>query len=157
MDGMPLTLNEIKTFISCKHLEEDIKYLTKSGYLRFEHPKEIKIVNGIKKRVYKTSVEKGYNIVSGKLSFPISKILDPDSHVPTIVATEIGKLAVATKNGVRSINVNEGIKFFGFPSSYNFDNIEYKDAFDLLGNTVIPPVIKYVTKCLIDIKNDVSK
>ena len=150
MDGMPLTLEEIKTFRDYEKLAFDLNHLEKLGYLKLEHPKELKIINGIKKRVYKTDSEKGYNIVAGKLSFPIAKILDPDSFVPTIVATEVGKIAISTDNGVRSITVKEGLRFSGFPNSYNLDTISYKNAFDLLGNTVMPPVIKYATDSLIE-------
>lgn len=79
-----------------------MKYLEKCGYLKYEYPKEIKFIDSIAKRVYKLESEKGYNIVTGKLSFPIAKILDPEDLVPTIVATEVGKIAVSTDKGVRS-------------------------------------------------------
>ena len=32
---------------------------------------------------------------------------------------------------------------------YNLDMLDYKDAFDLLGSTVVPPVIKYVADSLL--------
>ena len=152
MDGMPLTLKEIMTFIDYEALGSDLKYLASCGYLKLEHPKELKIINGKKIRVYKVESEKGYNIVSGKLSFPIAKIIDPNDFVPTIVATEYGKLAVATDDGVRRITITEGLKFSGFPSDYKLDTVSYRFAFDLLGNTVMPPVIKYVSQCLLEAK-----
>ena len=150
MDGMPLTIDEIKTFRGYNALEDDLQYLTKCGYLRYEHPKDVIIDGGIEKRAYKTDAPKGYNIVTGKLSFPITKILDPDDYVPTIVATEAGKIAVATKKGVRRITVQEGLGFSGFPETYDLSSVEYKQAFDLLGNTVMPPVIKYMAKNLLE-------
>jgi len=151
MDGMPLTKAEIQSFIDYKELADDLEYLTKCGYLKYEHPKDLIIENGISKRVYKTSSEKGYNIVAGKLSFPIAKILNPDELVPTIVATEVGKIAVSTNEGVRSITVKEGLSFSGFPDWYKLDNISYRKSFDLLGNTVMPPVISYVSDSLIEV------
>lgn len=159
MDGMPLTLEEIRTFRDNKYLEADLSYLESSGYLKLEHPKDLEIIDGVKKRVYKLECEKGYNIVAGKLSFPIAKILDPNGLVPTIVATEVGKLAISTDRGVRSITVKEGLKFSGFPDWYSLDTISYRNAFDLLGNTVMPPVIKYVTDTLLKVHNysNVSK
>jgi DNA (cytosine-5)-methyltransferase 1 len=150
MDGMPLTESEIKSFIDYKELKEDLTYLTGCGYLKLEHPKEILKIDGIKKRVYKTTVEKGYNIITGKLSFPFSKILSPEGFVPTIVATEIGKIAVATKTGIRSITVKEGLSFSGFPEDYDMTDVSYKEAFDLLGNTVMPPVIEYIAQALLE-------
>lgn len=145
MDGMPLTLSEIKTFINYPELKDDLTLLKKMGYLKYEHPKERIMINGVYKRKPKIDSPKGYNIVTGKLSFPITYIIDPNDAIPTIVATEIGKIAVATEKGVRSITIKEGLLFSGFPESYFLDHIEYNKAFDLIGNTVMPPVIKSVS------------
>lgn len=150
MDGMPLTLSEIKTFYNYPKLEQDLAYLTEIGYLRFEHPKKRILINGLYKRVPKIETPKGYNIVSGKLSFPISYIIDPNDVCPTIVATEAGKIAVSTKLGVRSITIKEGLLFSGFPDWYKINGISYNKAFDLIGNTVMPPVIKDVSIKLLE-------
>jgi DNA (cytosine-5)-methyltransferase 1 len=144
MDGMPLTISEIKTFLDYPELVKDLQYLTKIGYLKFEHPKKKIMLDGVYKRVPKTDSPKGYNIVSGKLSFPIAYIIDPNDVAPTIVATEAGKIAVATEKGIRKITIAEGLSFSGFPKDYSLD-IEYNKAFDLIGNTVMPPVIKAVS------------
>lgn len=145
MDGMPLTVAEIRTFLDYPDLEADLNYLHSLGYLAYEHPKQRVKIDGVYKRVPKTDAAKGYNIVSGKLSFPFTQIIDPNKPCPTIVATEAGKIAVATPQGVRAINVKEGLAFSGFPANYQLEEIvSYKEAFDLLGNTVMPPVIKAV-------------
>jgi len=149
MDGMPLTLEEISTFCKSNYLKEDLEYLVDCGYLKFEHPKDLIVVDGVKKRIYKKDSPKGYNIVAGKLSYPFSKILNPNDIVPTIVATEIGKLAVSTNYGVRSISVKEGLLFSGYYDDYDLDMLTYSEAFDLIGNTVMPPVIEFVTDCLL--------
>lgn len=149
MDGMPLTLLEINTFFEDKNLESMLKDLVTKGYLKFEHPRQKVNINGVTKRVPFEQAEKGYNIVAGKLSYPIAKILDPDDFVPTLVATEAGKIGVATKKGVRSISVREGLRFSGFPEEYSLDDITYNKAFDLIGNTVMPPVITSVVERLI--------
>jgi DNA (cytosine-5)-methyltransferase 1 len=145
MDGMPLTIEEIKTFYDHPKLQENLNDLTQKGYLKFEHPKKRVTINGVTKRVPHTIVPKGYNIVAGKLSFPIAKILDPNDFSPTIVATEVGKLAVFTPKGVRPISVREGLRFSGFPDSYKLNEADYIKSFDLIGNTVMPPVIKAVS------------
>ena len=144
MDGMPLTMEEIKTFYDQPDLEANLKDLTKKGYLTFEHPKKRIVKEGITKRVPHLETAKGYNIVAGKLSFPLAKIIDPNDVAPTIVATEAGKIGVATNKGIRSITVQEGLHFSGFPSSYKITETHYAKAFDLIGNTVMPPVIKAV-------------
>lgn len=146
MDGMPLTIEMIRSFYPHDNLKELLDDLVKKGYLVYEHPK--KLVGNI--RVKDDSLEKGYNIVSGKLSFEFSKILDPNEITPTLVATDIHKLGVPVKNGIRSLTVNECLKLFGFPKNYSLNNLKTSEALDLLGNTVCVPVIRAVSKKLLD-------
>lgn len=134
MDGMPLTTEEIETFYKGENLQQDLDVLTKMGYLRFEYPKKKVIKDGMSKRVPHAEAEKDYNIVAGKLSFPLAKIIDPNDVAPTIVATEVGKIGVATNKDVRSITVQEGLYLSGFPSSYKIVDTDYAKAFDLIGN-----------------------
>lgn len=150
MDGMPLTAREIETFYPHKKLNDMLEDLRAKGYLTFEHPKEIVVRDGVTIREAALHVPKGYNIVAGKLSFPIAKILDPKGVAPTLVATEYGKIAIALKQGVRKLTVREGLRLSGFPESYNLDGLSYRDAFDLIGNTVMPPVIEAVSMRLLN-------
>lgn len=149
MDWMPLTLDEIETFYQSSSLREELDDLVQKGYLSFEYPKDEVIEDWVKKRVYKTTSEKWYNIVSWKLSFPLSHILNPEWFSPTIVATEVGKIGVSTKNGVRSITIKEALRLSGFPDEYDLSVLDYNEAFDLVWNTVMPPVIKEVALKLI--------
>lgn len=146
MDGMPLTKEMIYTFYPNDNLEEMLKDLVDKGYLVFEHPK--KLVGN--RRVRDESLQKGYNIVTGKLSFEYSKILDPNEVAPTLVATDVHKLGVPVNGGIRALTVNECLKLFGFPSTYTLDDLKTIDALDLLGNTVCVPVIKAVSEKLIE-------
>jgi DNA (cytosine-5)-methyltransferase 1 len=150
MDGMPLTIAEIETFYTHPDLQQNLDDLTKKGYLVFEHPRKRVVVEGISKRIPHTEAPKGYNIVAGKLSFPLAKILDPNDFAPTLVATEAGKLGVVTDLGVRPISVREGLRFSGFPETYQLEETSYSKAFDLIGNTVMPPVIKAVALRLLE-------
>ncbi len=149
MDGMTLTLEQINTFIDLpkKELKALLEDLTKKGYLKFEHPKKlVKInnANGIStSRQYDESKPKGYNIVTGKLSFEINKILDPKDIAPTLVATDVSRLAVPDGKGLRRLTIREGLRLFGYPEWYEIPIKEY-DAFDLLGNTVAVPVVEFV-------------
>lgn len=152
-DGMPLTLDEIETFhaqslfehkMSAKAYRKQVKFLlddlVDKGYLKFEKPK-------------KTTLEyqkKGYNIVVGKLSFEISNILDPEGLTPTLVATDVTRIAVADKKGLRRLTVREGLRLFGFPEDYTIsEDISYNKAFDLLGNSVSVNAIKIVADRII--------
>lgn len=153
MDGMPLTKEMITSFYQSPNLDEILEDLVVKGYLRFEHPKK-KVVtkneNGVdfSRRVYDTSLPKGYNIVSGKLSFEINKILNPNEVAPTLVAMDMQKLFVGDNGGLRKLTLREGLRLFGYPESYKFD-VSEKEGFDLLGNTVVVPVIKAVCSRLL--------
>lgn len=147
MDGMPLTLQQISTFYTSENLKDLLDDLVKKGYLKFEHPKGLVkelTLEGIRQyRDYDSSKPKGYNIVTGKLSFEINKIISPDDIVPTLVATDMSRLAVADGNGLRRFTIREGLRLFGYPESYEIPANE-TEAFDLLGNTVAIPVVKAI-------------
>lgn len=147
MDGMALTATQIATFYSTNNLREMLDDLVQKGYLRFEHPKKLvkeKVGNALKTyRAYDETKPKGYNIVTGKLSFEINKILDPNDIAPTIVATDVSRLAVVDGEGLRRLTVREGLRLFGYPEWYHIP-VKEKEAFDLLGNTVAVPVIEHV-------------
>ena len=153
-DGMPLTLNQIKTFMPDNNLfgQYNIKTmlddLVKKGYLKIEHPKKIIKQGNISKRIYDKTKPKGYNIVTGQLSFEITKILDPNNIAPTLVATDIGKIVVPDIKGLRQLTVKEGLRLFGYPDDFKM-LISNKQAFDLLGNTVVVPIVKAVSEELI--------
>lgn len=152
MDGMPLSLEQINSFISYNNLEQDLESLANMGYLKKEFPKRMVLTQtpqGIKRyRVQDTSLPLGYNIIAGKLSYPISKILDPNKYAPTLVATDMGKLYVPDNGGLRPLSIREGLRLSGYPESYRC-TLEQRLAYDLIGNTVVVPVIQEVAKSLL--------
>lgn len=160
MDGMPLTKEQIMTFYNHENLQEMLDDLVLKGYLSLEHPKEkvqIPVGDGKFKseRIPDTTKPKGYNIIAGKLSFDFSKILDPNSIAPTLVAMDVSTLGVIDGNGIRQLTLREGLRLFGYPETYSLDifndsekNIQ--NGFDLLGNTVTVPVIKEVSTRLVE-------
>ncbi len=151
MDGMSLTLEQIQSFMDIPKakLKKMLEDLTEKGYLKFEHPKKLikeTTKNGIRTyREYDETKQKGYNIVTGKLSFEINKILDPNDIAPTLVATDVSRLAVPDGKGLRRLTIREGLRLFGYPEWYEIPTKEY-DAFDLLGNTVAVPVVEFVVE-----------
>ena len=154
MDGMPLTLAQVRSFYDDPELEDMLNDLTQKGYLKFEHPKKLireKNAKGatITRRVYDTDKPKGYNIVAGKLSFEINKVMSPDEIAPTLVAMDMQKLYVGDNGGLRRLTLREGLRLCGYPDDIKF-NVSEKDGFDLLGNTVVVPVIKAVADRLLD-------
>ena len=165
MDGMPLTVAQISTFFSNDNLQNMLDDLVKKGYLVFEHPKKaIEVeINGkkVEQRVQDITKPKGYNIVAGKLSYEFTKILDNNDVAPTLVAMDVSKLGVVDGQGIRKLTVREGLRLFGYPDKYTLKMFENSNkglaqAFDLLGNTVVVPVIEAVaTRLLVNyIKNN---
>lgn len=153
MDGMPLTEEQITTFFKSEKLHGMLVDLEQKGYIKYEYPKrKVVAVNseGISttSRVYDTTKPKGYNIVAGKLSFEINKVLSPSEIAPTLVAMDMQKLYVPDNGGLRRLTLREGLRLFGYPESFHL-NVTEKDGFDLLGNTVVVPVIKAVSKQLL--------
>lgn len=154
MDGMPLTLDEISTFYKNDNLKDLLDDLCSKKYLKLEHPKDVVLCKGEdgkerSKREYRTDLEKGYNIVAGKLSYEINKILDPNDITPTLVATDLDRIVVPDGKGLRMLTALEKKRLFGFPDDFEM-NIKQKDIFDLFGNTVAVPVVKSVSSRLID-------
>ncbi|MCM1518449.1 MAG: DNA (cytosine-5-)-methyltransferase [Pseudoflavonifractor sp.] len=153
MDGMPLSIEHIRTFYDSFDLQQMLDDLSKKGYLKFEHPKrKIKTTDifgtTTTTRQPDTSLPKGYNIVAGKLSFEISKVLGPNEIAPTLVAMDMQKLYVADNGGLRRLTLREGLRLFGYPEDMRL-NVSEKDGFDLLGNTVVVPVIKAISARLL--------
>lgn len=143
MDGMPLTFDDIHSFNKSDVLQIMLDKLVMHKYLRIEKPKDL--VDG--KRQYKEDAEDGYNICKGKLSFPISKILDPSDVSPTLTATDSHKLAVIINDTIlRHLTSNEMKKISGFPETFIVPN--HVNYFDLFGNMAAPPVLEYVMKIM---------
>ena len=145
MDGMPLTLEMIKTFYNDPKLEDMLEDLAKKKYVVKEHPKQL--VDG--QRVEDPNLPIGYNIVTGKMSFQVNKVLDPKGYAPTLVAMDMQHLYVVDGPGIRKLSLREGLRLFGYPDDYKFE-IGAEEGYDLLGNTVVVPVIKAVAGRLMD-------
>ena len=143
---MPLTIDQIKTFYNHPDIETMLSDLVKKGYVKMEYPKK-KIGN---MRVQDTTLQKGYNIVAGKMSFEINKILDPKGIAPTLVAMDMQRLFVVDGEGLRTLTLREGLRLFGYPDTYKFDT-SIENGYDLLGNTVVVPVIKEVANRVLDV------
>lgn len=149
MDGMPLTLSEIRTFYNHPQLPDMLAALVQMNYLKHEHPKDVVTVssNGVSKKVRepREDLEKGYNIVAGKLSYEISKVLDPAHITPTLVATDLDRVVVPDGKGLRRLTLVEQRRLFGFPDDFQL-NIPERLAHDLFGNTVPVTVVQAIAE-----------
>lgn len=144
MDGMPLTEKQIATFYQHDNLKAFLDELVDMGYLTLEHPRK-KEKN---RRVPDETKPKGYNIVTGKLSFEFTKILNPNALAPTLVAMDVSHLGIIDNGGLRRLSIREGQRLCGFPEDYDLSFLKESEAFDLLGNTVCVPVIKAISERL---------
>jgi DNA (cytosine-5)-methyltransferase 1 len=152
MDGMPLTLSEIRTFYNHPNLPQMLSDLVRMNYLKHEHPKDVAVINenGVSKKIRKPreDLEKGYNIVAGKLSYEISKVLDPEHITPTLVATDLDRVAVPDGEGLRRLTLIEQRRLFGFPDDFQL-NVPENLAHNLFGNTVPVNVVRVVSQRLL--------
>src|SRR5690554_3449551 len=101
-------------------------------------------------REYVETKPKGYNIVTGKLSFEVNKVLDPKDIAPSLVAIDVSRLAVPDGNDLRRLTISERLQLYGYPEWYKIPTKEY-DAFDLLGNTVAVQVVEFVANKLAEV------
>lgn len=149
MDGMPLTEGEIRSFYPHPRLHSMLRHLVELGYLKSEKCKDL--VNG--KRVYEQDSATGYNICKGKLSFPVSRVLDPDGVSPTLTATDSHKLIVLLdeEDGIHGIHIRrltalELKRVCGYPDEFRTD--ETVNLYDLFGNTVLPPIVREIVRMI---------
>ena len=65
---------------------------------------------------------------------------------------DMQKLYVGDSGGLRRLSLREGLRLCGYPDDIKL-NVSEKDGFDLLGNTVVVPVIKAVAERLLECIN----
>ena len=151
-----MALKRLSNRVDYKNIKKDLDKLVNMGYLKMEYPKKlVKNNNGLNQRIQDKTKELGYNIITGKLSFEISKILDPNGITPTLLATDMNKIYIADhkSNGLRKISIKESLLQFGFPKNYvPIEN--HNKMYDLLGNTVVVPVVKEISKIILNIYKD---
>jgi DNA (cytosine-5)-methyltransferase 1 len=128
-DGVGLDFDEMLNLYNGTDLRADIEYLIEKGYL--------------KRQTIPTYNKEIYDIVCGRLSFPITKFLDPNKFALTLVATDAIHTGVVEENGIRHLTTKECMRLNGLPDTYKM-NVEYKKALDLLGNSVVVPVIEAI-------------
>jgi DNA (cytosine-5)-methyltransferase 1 len=113
----------------------------------------VRIGTGLNKKLVRKErldLPKGYNIVAGKLSFEISKILDPDGLTPTLVATDLDRMMVIERRGLRRLSITEMLRLFGFEDSMVV-NMKRNEIVDLLGNSVPVNIVEAVSERMLRI------
>lgn len=62
---------------------------------------------------------------------------------------DMQRLFVVDGQGLRTLTLREGLRLFGYPEDFKFE-ITKDLGYDLLGNTVVVPVIKAVATRTLD-------
>lgn len=132
IDGSAVSRGNISKFSDITDIE--LVDLVEKGYI-----KRVEIDNKI-----------CYDIKGGKMSFEVNKVLDRNGISPTLVATDMNRLYVidGQSKGLRRLSTREGLRLFGYPEDYKIEGTE-REISDLLGNTVVVPVISKIAKILI--------
>lgn len=136
--GRPLEV--IRKFYDNDDLEEILESLVNKKYLSL---KNIKVDKSEDKRS-KSDVHV-FKFRSGNLSFPHTKFIDPNSHTPTLTATDMSRLGVIDDNKLRRLTMNEGLKLFGF-EDYDLSGLSENQCYDILGNTVVVNVAESISE-----------
>ena len=134
-DGVGLSKEELLEIYTGKDIDVDIKDLLDKGYLG------VKNIEGYSETLY--------DIMGGRLSYEFTKIIDPNKPCLTIVATEAEKMGIVDNDRIRKLTIKEGLRLSGYPDDYVI-NLEYRKAMDLIGNTVVVPVIKMICNRILD-------
>ena len=135
IEGIGLDMDELSLIYDGDNLERDIKELIEMGY--------------VVEKNYDTWPKPCYDVIGGRLSYEFTKIFDPNKPALTLVATEVGKNAVVDGNGIRKLTITEGLRLNGYPDDYKL-NLDYRKAMDLLGNTVVVPIIKMICERVLE-------
>ena len=74
---------------------------------------------------------------------------DEYSPINWVKISKDSYLGVIDNNGIRKLTLREGLRLNGYPDSYKLD-IDYNKGMDLLGNTVVVPVIKMICDRIVE-------
>lgn len=134
-DGVGLTYSEIKELYEGNSFDSDFNSILDAGYMK-------------KKQIEGYSLDV-YDLVGGRLSYEVTKFLDPTKVTLTLVATDVARIGVIDGQGIRKLTLKECLRLNGYPDDYKFD-ISYNKGLDLLGNTVVVPVIKMICERVLE-------
>lgn len=103
-----------------------------------------------KRYIQYKEAEDEYRVLAGELSGQFTRFVDPRKPLPTLVATSLPHMGVVEEGGIRQVSLYEATRALGFPDDYQLpDTISETWAYDLLGNTVAPPVVTLIMEEII--------
>ena len=78
--------------------------------------------------------------------YEINRILSDDDQCVTLTATDSHKIGCLEKNGIRNLSIRECLRLFGFPEWYSLEGIKQSSAYDLIGNSIVVPVVENIVR-----------
>ena len=75
---------------------------------------------------------------------------------PTLVATDIHKLAIVDGKKLRKLTITELKKLFGFPNQFTV-GLDQATAYDLFGNSIVIPVVEAISDRLLRVSQKKEK
>lgn len=133
-DGLPMSKEDMRAFYTSMGLKSSFETVfsevLKCGYI---------------KRTDKPGFDGCYDFRTGALSFPLTRILSLNAPAPTLVATDLNRLYVPDGLRLRLFTELECKRLFGFPEDFSLP-VSDKQKWDLFGNTVVVPVIEFVSQ-----------
>lgn len=133
-DGISLTKEELCDIYNGDNIDKDIEDLLLKGYLKCVERQGVK----------------EYDLNGGRLSYEFTKFIDPNKPCLTLVATEVRTLGVVEKDGVRELTLRECLSLNGYPKDYKMEDLSKAKCLDLLGNTVVVPIIKMICERVLE-------
>lgn len=130
-----MTYNELNDIYIGTNFKEDLGDIVSKRYLKKYR------IDGFADDVY--------DILGGCLSFEFTRFINPNESCLTLVATDACKLGVVDGDGIRQLTLKECLRLDGYPDDYKFD-VPYRVGLDLLGNTVVVPVIKMICERILE-------
>lgn len=102
--------------------------------------------------------ELGVRLLFGQLSGRYTRIIDESKPLPTLTATDSMYMGVVEGDGVRGITYKEALTALGYPEDYTFpEDLSPYMVYDLLGNTVAPPIVTLITEEIIKQEREFKK
>lgn len=136
-DGIPMRKEDIRAFYNSMGLacsfDDVFAEVLNCGYI---------------KQTDKPGFEGCYDIRTGALSLPLTQVLSLSKPAPALVATDLKQLYVPDGAVIRPLTEVERKRLFGFPDDFPMP-VSERQKCDLLGNTVVIPVIDFVSQCIL--------
>ena len=100
---------------------------------------------------------KNYAGIKDKAKKRGAELHDLNIKLQNIGHTDVEKLAVPDGKYIRRLTNLELLRLFGYPDNFKINNISKRKFLDLMGNTVVVPVIKEISLLILKSMSGIDK